>query len=259
MRAMRGSGMRPASFSTPSPEHMSAGAGGAAPEAAHAGLHPAFRIVLLLVLAGMLFRYSLAAMAVVLGLLLLGAAVTGPGMLRGILRALRRIRWLLLSIVVIYLWVAPEPGIAGRPWYLPSWGELDTALRRSGVLVVLVTAVELLRRNTEVPRMAAGVVMLLSPLARLGVDTGVFARRLALTLEAVPLTAEHVAQAAARHRIRRGMRGWGDVAAALIRDIESGAATPSGEAKLPRLRRPTGRDWGLLAAGVLACLLAGAL
>jgi energy-coupling factor transporter transmembrane protein EcfT len=256
---MRGSGAKPASFSTPLPDDMPPAPAGTAPDVARSGLHPAFRIVLLLVLAGMLFRYSLAAMALVLGLLLLAAAAAGAGTLTGILKALRRIRWLLLSIVIIYLWIAPEPGIAGRPWYLPSWGELDTALRRSGVLVVLVAAVELLRRYTEVPRMAAGLVMLLAPLARLGVDTAVFARRLALTLEAVPLTAERVAEAAARQRIRRGLTAWGDVAATLVRDIEAGASMPTREAVLPTLPWPTVRDWGLLALGVLACLLAGML
>jgi energy-coupling factor transporter transmembrane protein EcfT len=229
--------------------------GGNTPDAASSGLHPAFRILLLLVLAGMLFRYSLPAMILVLGMLLILAGATGAGTLHGIFKALRRIRWLLLSIVIIYLWIAPEPGLAGRPWYLPSWSELDTALRRSGVLVVLVTAVELLRRGTAVPQMAAGLVMLLHPLARLGVDTGVFARRLALTLEAVPLTAERVAHAAATRQIRRGVAGWGDAAALLVRDIESGAALAPRDASLPALRRPHGRDWVLLAAGTAACLL----
>jgi energy-coupling factor transport system permease protein len=230
-----------------------------APDADSTGLHPAFRILLLLVLAAMLFRYSLAAMGLVLGLLLLGAAATGADTLRGILKAVRRIRWLLLSIVVIYLWVAPEPGLAGRPWYLPSWDELDIALRRAGVLVVLVTAVELLRRRTSVPEMAAGLLLLLSPLARVGIDTGVFARRLALTLEAVPQTAERVARAAATRRIRRGVAGWGDAAAMLVRDIESGAVGAPAEASLPALRHPAARDWSLLVAGIAVALLAGQL
>lgn len=232
---------------------------GAAPEAPPSGLHPAFRLLLLLVLAGMLFRYSLAAMTLVLALLLVGAAASGGDTLRGIVRSLRRIRWLLLSIAVIYLWVAPEPGVAGRPWFLPSWSELETALRRAGVLVVLVTAVELLRRRTPVPEMAAGLVMLLTPLARLGVDTGVFARRLALTLEAVPLTAERVARAAAGTRIRRGLAGWGEAAAGLVRDIESGAAGAPATADLPRLRRPDRCDALWLVLGIAVCLLAGRL
>lgn len=238
---------------------MLAAPAGGAPEALPSGLHPAFRLLLLLVLAGMLFRYSLAAMALVLALLLAGAAAGGGDTLRGILRSLRRIRWLLISIAVIYLWVAPEPGMAGRPWFLPSWSELETALRRAGVLVVLVTAVELLRRRTPAPEMAAGLVMLLTPLARLGVDTGVFARRLALTLEAVPLTAERVARAASGAHIRRGLAGWGEAAAVLVRDIESGAAGAPAAAELPRLRRPGARDVLWLLLGIAVCLLAGRL
>lgn len=256
---MRRSGMRPASSSPASINPMRPGPGAMTPDADSPGLHPAFRILLLLVLAAMLFRYSLAAMGLVLGLLLLGAASTGADTLRGIIKSVRRIRWLLLSIVIIYLWVAPEPGLAGRAWYLPSWDELDIALRRGGVLVVLVTAVELLRRRTSVPEMAAGLLLLLSPLARIGIDTGVFARRLALTLEAVPQTAERVARAAATRRIRRGVAGWGDVAAMLVRDIESGAVGAPADASLPALRRPAGRDWWLLAAGIAICLLAGQL
>lgn len=232
---------------------------GTTPGEGQGGLHPAFRILLLLVLAGMLFRYSLAAMALVLAALLAAAALAGGDTLRGILKSVRRIRWLLLSIVVIYLWVAPEPAFDGSPWYRPGWSDIEIALRRSGVLVVLVTAVELLRRRTSAPRMAAGLVMLLSPLARVGVDTAVFARRLALTLEAVPLTAERVAQAAGRRRIGRGIAGWGEAAAALVRDIETGAFAAPREATLPALPRPGPRDWLLLAAGVAACLLVGQL
>ena len=125
--------------------------------------------------------------------------------------------------------------------------------------MVLVAAVELLRRRTAVTQVAAGLVVLLSPLAWVGVDTGVFARRLALTLEAVPLTAERVAHAAGEHRIRRGLVGWGEAAAGLIRDIESGAAGAPRAAELPALPRPAGRDWLLLGAGIAACVLVGRL
>jgi energy-coupling factor transporter transmembrane protein EcfT len=232
---------------------------GGPPDEGPTGFHPAFRVVLLIVLAAMLFRFSLAALGLVLAVLWAAAATLNREALPGIFRALRRIRWLLISIVVIYLWVAPEPAVAGRPWYLPSATDLGIALQRAAILVALVTAVELLRQWTPVREVAAGLVMLLAPLDRLGVDTGVFARRLALTLEAVPLTAERVAAAASVHRIRRGLAGWGEAAAGLVREIEIGAARPPADAALPELRRPALRDWLLLGTGVAACLLAGLL
>lgn len=234
-------------------------AGVAAPDRGQAGIHPAFRILLLLVLAGMLFRYSLTAMALALAVLLAVAAATGRGVLRGVATALRRVRWLLASIVIIYLWLAPEPGATGHPWYLPSWSELDLALRRGGVLAVLVIAVELLRRHTGATHLAAGLVTLLRPLAWLGLDTSVFARRLALTLDAVPLLSERVARAAAGRRIRRGVAGWGDAAAMLVRDLESGAIGPPAVATLPLLAPPGVRDWLVLAGGSAACVLVAGL
>jgi energy-coupling factor transport system permease protein len=232
---------------------MSPLSGGMTPDEALTGLHPAFRILLLLVLAAVLFQYSLAALGIVLALVLFAAAADGRETLAGILKALRRIRWLLLSIVVFYLWIAPEPGPSGGSAWLPSWQELDIALRRSGVLVVLVAAVELLRRRTGAPHMAAGLVMLLQPLAWLGLEVEVFARRLALTLEAVPLTAERVAGAAGGRR--PGLAGWGDAAAALVRDVEQDAMALPPAARLPLLSRPGLRDWLLLGGGVAACLL----
>jgi energy-coupling factor transporter transmembrane protein EcfT len=233
---------------------MSAGPGAAAPDGRPFRPHPALRILLLLVLAALLFRYSLAAIVLVLAILLGFAAAGGADKLSGILRSLRRIRWLLLSIAVIYLWVAPEPGVEGRPWYLPSWHDVDIALRRSGVLVVLVTAVELLRRYTPAPQMAAGLLQLLTPVGRVGMNSELLARRLALTLDAVPRVAERVARAAAAGHIRRGLAGWGEAAAELVRDIEAGTAGAPEDASLPRLGRPAVRDWLWFAAGAVACL-----
>jgi hypothetical protein len=238
---------------------MAAAPGGQAPDEAPNGLHPAFRILLLFVLAAMLFRYSLAALGVALAAILLAARALDSGALPGILRALRRIRWLLLSIVIIYLWIAPEAGAASRPWYAPSTLELDTALRRSGVLVVLVAAVELLRRVTGTSQMAAGLVFLLRPLGRLGIDIEIFARRLALTLEAVPATAERVALAAGRQGGGRGLARIGDAAAELLREIERDAAAVPQSASLPVLSRPAARDWVALAVGIGAIFLVGAL
>ena len=232
---------------------MSAGSA-RGPDAPRAGLHPAFRIVLLVALAAMLFRYSLPAMTIVLAGLLAGAA--RAGVLGRVGRSIRRIRWLLISIAVIYLWIAPEPAGGG---VFPAWPDVELALRRAGVLVVLVTAVELLTLHTPAPLMAAGLVRILGPLRLLGVNVERFAGRLALTLEAVPATAEKVAEAAGGRRIRRGVAGWGEAAADLVQRIETDAGAGPGAAALPDPGRADARDWLTLAAGVAAVVALGAL
>ncbi len=217
-------------------------------------LPPVFRLVALLALGAALFRYSLSAqlcLAAVLGIL---AASWESTSLAQAFRALRRIRWLLLSLAVIYLFVAPEPDPTARWGILPGWSDVELALRRAGVLVLLVCTVELIRQTTPAPELAAAVALCLSPLAWLGVDTERFSRRVALTLEAVPRTADAVAQAAGRAGIKgRDLSGWSVAAAELVREIETGATHTPPQADLPGLPRPKAAEWLALAV-VLAGL-----
>lgn len=210
---------------------------------------PVFRLVVLLALGAALFRYSLVAqccLAAALGTL---ATLRGPDSVKQLARSLRRIRWLLLSLAVIYLLVAPEPNPGTGGGYLPAWTDVELALRRAGVLVLLVSVVELIRQTTPAPELASAVALCLTPLRWIGVDTDRFSRRVALTLEAVPRTADAVAQAAGEAGIRaRHLSGWSEVAAALVRDIEAGATHTPPHAELPRLPRPAPGDWLILAA-----------
>ncbi len=217
---------------------------------------PVFRLVALIALGAVIFRYSLAAQCCLAGGLLLVASRRGSGALRQIFRALRRIRWLLLSLAVIYLFIAPEPDMPGRADLLPGWADIELALRRAGVLILLVAAVELMRQTTPADQLAAAVSQLLRPLGWIGMDTRKFARRVALTLDAVPRTAEAVAAAAGRVGIRgRDLKGWAEAAAELVREIETGATHTRVGVHLPSLRQPTGADWLRLGA-VLVIILA---
>jgi len=216
---------------------------------------PVFRLVVLLALGAALFRYSLIAQ-LCLALALAGlAAVRSRDSLAQMIRALRRIRWLLISLAVIYLLVAPEPGVSPGDGFLPAWSDVELALRRAGVLVLLVCTVELIRQTTPAPELASAVALCLTPLRWLGVDTERFSRRVALTLEAVPQTADAVAQAAGRAGIKgRKLSGWSEAAAELVREIETGATHTPPRAELPRPPRPVAADWIVLAA-VLGCLV----
>jgi energy-coupling factor transporter transmembrane protein EcfT len=214
---------------------------------------PVFRLVALAALGVALFRYSLIGQLGVAALLLGLAAARGHGSIAQLWRAVRRIRWLLLSLVVVYIAFAPEPTPTGR--LVPAWAETEQALRRAGVLVLLVMAVDLMRQTTPPPCIAAALAALLSPLSWFGVSTGRFSRRVALTLDAVPRTADAVSAAAGRAGIRgRDLRGWAVAAAELIREIERGDTHTSETAALPRNPRPTLADWAVLAA-VLALIL----
>ncbi len=142
-------------------------------------MHPVFRLLGLIALAVFLFRYRLPALLLVEGLILGLAYARDPRAPGRILQSVRRLRWLLLSIAVIYLWVAPEP-VPGQPGWLPRWPDVAIALERAGVLVVLVSAVELLRQGTSPEEMAAALMVVLRPLGWLGLDVERFSRRIAL-------------------------------------------------------------------------------
>ena len=214
---------------------------------------PVFRLVALAALGAALFRYSLIGQLGVAALLLGFAAARGHGSIAQLWRAVRRIRWLLLSLIVVYVVFAPEPTPTGR--LLPAWAETEQALRRAGILVLLVMAVDLMRQTTPPACIAAALAALLSPLSWFGVATERFSRRVALTLDAVPRTADAVSAAAARAGIRgHDLRGWAVAAAELIREIERGDTHTSETATLPRNPTPTLTDWALLAV-VLALIL----
>ena len=83
---------------------------------------PVFRLLSLAALGVALFRYSLPAQAAVAVLLLGVAAVRGRDSLSQVWRAIRRIRWLLISLVLVFL---PRRRTCFRPGTPPCsarWG-----------------------------------------------------------------------------------------------------------------------------------------
>jgi hypothetical protein len=213
--------------------------------------HPVIRILALIFMGAGLFQFSLTALILVFAALLSLTAVRGRQALQGLRKALKRIRWLLLSIVIIYLWVAPEPDSGGG--ILPAATDIVLAVKRAGILAVLVTAVELLRQTTPAEYTASAIAGLISPLKSVGIDTTRFATRMALTLEAVPATSDLVIKAAGKTTIKkRSLTGWAEAAARLIQDIEARGNRSSSVAQLPELGAPNALDWLILVVVALA-------
>jgi energy-coupling factor transport system permease protein len=105
----------------------------------------------------------------------------------GLLRMVQRVRWLLLSILVLYGWWTPGvPLWEGLGGYGPSLEGLRQGGVRVGVLLAIVAAVHWVMSATERGALLGAVVAFTAPLRWLGVNHQRLAVRILLTLEAVP-------------------------------------------------------------------------
>jgi len=109
-----------------------------------------------------------------------------------------RLKWLLLSILILYGWFTPGiPLIAEPELNWPSREGLVVGLQRALVLVLLVGAVKLALLGIAREQLAAGLIWMAQPLQWLGVNTQKIAVRLALCLDAVPELEQRLRQQSA--------------------------------------------------------------
>lgn len=99
---------------------------------------------------------------------------------------LRRMRWLFLSMLVIYCWFTPGqvvfPLISD---YSPTWQGLLMAGYRIGSLVVIVVAVNIVIKSTPREQVTAGLLWLLTPLRYVGLPHERLAVRIVLTFNMI--------------------------------------------------------------------------
>lgn len=182
-------------------------------------MHPLIRILCLLVFAALapwLPPPGLLVAAILLMLWGLLSPLTGQAMLRG----LRRIRWLLLSVAILYLWFSPgEPLLPLLGSLSPTDTGLALALQRAGVLLVMLWAAAGVVANTGVPGMTAALRQLLTWPVRTRAGAR-FADRIGLLLAELPMVEERVRASLAAGPVR----GVAERAATLFMTVENGAA-----------------------------------
>jgi len=222
--------------------------------------HPRVRLVCFLVLAAALAAGGPAQLALGLAAALLPWLTPGARALRRRgRRALWRLRWLLLSVAVLYLGMTPgDPLWTDAPAWLPSREGLALGLERAAVLALLaLAAVWVLEGGRE--GLVGALGWLTRPLARLGLPAERLALRLVLTLEEVEGGGlrEQAAARLPRHApapSRRGWRAWGERAAdCLAEAVRRGETAPLEPVALHAVPPPP-RQW--LLPGALAALLA---
>ena len=150
-------------------------------------MHPLIRLHSLLVFVLLLALGN--GQALLPGVLLLAVlyARADRSRLAGLLALVRRIRWLLLSILVLYGWWTPgTPLWEGGGAYGPTQEGLVQGALRAGVLLAIVAAVHWVMTVTGRNALLEAVVRLTSALGWLGLDHRRLAVRMLLTLETVP-------------------------------------------------------------------------
>jgi len=200
-------------------------------------LHPATRILLWVFFAAAVATMGWRGLST--GSLLL--AVTLAGLRdRACLTMLRRARWLLISLLLVYGLATPGPELViGELPFPVSRAGLEAGLLQAWRLVAMIAGLALLLALTPVPQLIAGIHAILSPLRTFGVDPERAALRLSLTLEY------------ARALGRPKGQSWRD---ALVAALEPDGEPPS---RVVMERPPfTWHDSLALAAGAAALIVA---
>lgn len=202
-------------------------------------LHPATKILLWICLAAVLpwlapLQLLACSLALVVSLQLTGATEFW--------KLLRRSRWLLLSLLLIYAFATPgNPLLSALGLFSPSREGLHSGALQAWRLVLLLSALALLLAATPRDQLLGGIYVLLRPLRPLHVNPEAVAARIWLTL--------HYAEQGGGH-------GQGPWHRRLQQALEPPAAA-AGKGRVVLQLEPF--SWRDPAALLLALLLAGYL
>jgi len=141
-------------------------------------IHPTVLLLVWLSFALAIPWLSSPVLAASSGLLALGAVISGVA---ACWRLLRRIRYLLLALIVVYALATPGTPLFDT-WAAPTREGLAAGAMQAWRLLLMVTALALLLVRLNQAQLLAGIYGLLTPLIRLGVPRDRIAVRLCLTL-----------------------------------------------------------------------------
>ena len=149
-------------------------------------MHPVIRLVTFIIFSLCVVFGNVQHLLLALAVLVGGYAIWQRHLFKMNWQMLRRMRWLFLSILIIYLWFTPGQAL------LPSAGSLSPSLEglrfgfyRICSLVFIVLAVNLLIKSISRDELIASILWLLYPLRLLGLPDERFAVRIALTFDVV--------------------------------------------------------------------------
>ena len=164
-------------------------------------MHPVIRIISFIVLTAFLAQGDAANNLVAIMILTFLFIKLDGQSWRTAWHLLRRMRWLFLSIAVVYLWLTPGesliPGMTSFAEWLPTVEGLWQGGLRIMSLALMVAAASLLMSVTSRDEVLGALHWMMAPLGLLRFPHERFAVRAALSLEAVTQVQTHVRAALA--------------------------------------------------------------
>ena len=143
--------------------------------------HPLIRVICFLVLAiGLAWGNAWALLVGTLWLMVIWQKIGLPS--ADVLCFIRRLRWLFVSIALIYLLTIPGEPITTLS-ELPTFEGVWFSLHRIVILILMVLAVEALVLRVEQDDLVQSIYYLLSPLKILNIDIDHWVLRIVLTLQ----------------------------------------------------------------------------
>lgn len=164
--------------------------------------------------------------------------------LAGLLRMLRRVRWLLLAMMILYGWYTPgDPLVPMLGSWSPSIAGVQQGLLRVAALLSIVVAVYLLLMTTPRGDLVGGLLWFGRPLRRLGVDDRRFAVRLVLALEAVPQVQGLARKALETDTSVSRIQRLGQAASRVLQAVLEQADAQHGTIEVPDAQPVPGWQW----------------
>jgi energy-coupling factor transport system permease protein len=209
-------------------------------------------VVLLVFVAGMTRAQPLILAAGLVALSMLHLLTGLPGV-PVLLLLLKRLRWLLLAILIVYGWWTPGdylvPALGGLS---PTITGLEAGLLRLAALLLIAASVNLLLQLTGRDQLLPALIQLVTPFSPRGARER-FAVRVILSLEAVMLVQPVVATTVQRTNLAFGNpAAIGHTARRIYQAVLDGAGqAEAGRIEIATLDLPPCRQW------LLPVLLAG--
>jgi energy-coupling factor transport system permease protein len=146
-------------------------------------MHPFVKIACFFFLLLLLQYLSPSSITVLCGLICLMAAVLN---LPHFSQLIKRMRWLFLSLLLVYAYATPGEYLAFLPLNVaPSYEGLHLGLMQIGKLLIAVASLSALFASASKSQLMAGLWTLLSPLRLVGLNVERFTVRMLLTLHYV--------------------------------------------------------------------------